>query len=53
MVVVEGHLAIIIGTTRAGPTPTFVIDRLRPALLGFPGVFNLCPSPLDRYLSVQ
>ena len=29
MVIAEGHLAIIIKTTRASPTTTLVIDRLR------------------------
>lgn len=30
MVITKGHLVIIV-TTRAGPAPTMVIDRLRPA----------------------
>lgn len=29
MVVAEAHLAILIGTTMAGPTTILVIDRLR------------------------
>lgn len=31
MVIAEGRLAILTGTTRAGPATTVVIDRLRPA----------------------
>lgn len=29
MVIAEKHLAIIIGTTRAGPATALIIDRLR------------------------
>ena len=44
MVIGEGHLAILIRATRAGPATTFLSDRLRPAQNKFPFIWK-CKGP--------
>lgn len=53
MVIAEGHLAIIIGTTRADPDTTLVIERLRPAQNNIKqDTFKMLFFKTFRYLSI-